>query len=435
MRGFYGLFNNTLYELKEPTTVKDTVECFESCTSSEINVQQKSFEAEVKLTNMDDSADSNKEFFAKIVDKIKSEVIYELPKLAPTYKASVNYTLYDEKEDVIVDEGTATKTIEPTNCYFPLGLNDENEFVYRIVKNFTANFEFAYRSATPYGILKRESQNFVLFIHSIKISQVQAWARSIVPDECPSCGTVKEPKFSNGIVKRDPMIVIYDTEAENLEIKPMKFRFKPRRIGIKLQVVLNDYLMTASQEDINSLLRENIPVPEEPIIPSEPEEPETPTDPSDPVPIVPIEPSDPGKEEGGEDTPTEPTNPENPDGGNEENPKEPETGGEEGNGGETTPTEPESGNSGEENTEGGNTSESENTEGETKDPSKEDPAPTTVEKYVKCTSGTENALEIVADDVSDDTFDPATQIKLASVITDVSDAVVGEYVVLTEVTI
>ena len=116
MRGFYGLFNNTLYELKEPTTVKDTVECFESCTSSEINVQQKSFEAEVKLTNMDDSSDSNKEFFAKIVDKIKSEVIYELPKLAPTYKASVNYTLYDEKEDVIVDEGTATKTIEPTNC-------------------------------------------------------------------------------------------------------------------------------------------------------------------------------------------------------------------------------------------------------------------------------------------------------------------------------
>ena len=400
MRGFYGLFNNTLYELKEPTTVKDTVECFESCTSSEINVQQKSFEAEVKLTNMDDSSDSNKEFFAKIVDKIKSEVIYELPKLAPTYKASVNYTLYDEKEDVIVDEGTATKTIEPTNCYFPLGLNDENEFVYRIVKNFTANFEFAYRSATPYGILKRESQNFVLFIHSIKISQVQAWARSIVPDECPSCGTVKEPKFSNGIVKRDPMIVIYDTEAENLEIKPMKFRFKPRRIGIKLQVVLNDYLMTASQEDINSLLRENIPVPEEPIIPEDPEDPETPTDPSDPVPIVPIEPSDPGKE----------------DGGNEEDPKEPEAGGEE-------------------NIEGGNTSESENTEGETKDPSKEDPAPTTVEKYVKCTSGTENALEIVADDISDDTFDPATQIKLASVITDVSDAVVGEYVVLTEVTI
>lgn len=417
MRGFYGLFNNTLYELREPTTVKDTVECFDSCTSSEINVQQKSFEAEVRLTNMDDSSDSNKEFFAKIVDKIKSEMIYELPKLAPTYKVSVNYTLYDEKEDVIIDEGTATKTIEPTNCYFPLGLNDENEFVYRIVKNFTANFEFAYRSATPYGILKRESQNFVLFIHSIKISQVQSWARSIIPDECPSCGTVKEPKFSNGIVKRDPMVVIYDTEAENLEIKPMKFKFKPRRIGIKLQIVLNDYLMTASQDDINSLLKENIPVPEEPIIPSDPEDPETPNEPSDPVPIVPIEPSDPEKEEG-EDTPTEPTDPENPDGGNEEDSKEPE-----------------SGNSGEENTEGGNTSESENTEGETKDPSKEDSTPTTVEKYVKCTSGTENALEIVADDVSDDTFDPATQIKLASVIADISDAVVGEYVVLTEVTI
>lgn len=417
MRGFYGLFNNTLYELREPTTVKDTVECFDSCTSSEINVQQKSFEAEVRLTNMDDSSDSNKEFFAKIVDKIKSEMIYELPKLAPTYKVSVNYTLYDEKEDVIIDEGTATKTIEPTNCYFPLGLNDENEFVYRIVKNFTANFEFAYRSATPYGILKRESQNFVLFIHSIKISQVQSWARSIIPDECPSCGTVKEPKFSNGIVKRDPMVVIYDTEAENLEIKPMKFKFKPRRIGIKLQIVLNDYLMTASQDDINSLLKENIPVPEEPIIPSDPEDPETPNEPSDPVPIVPIEPSDPEKEEG-EDTPTEPTDPENPDGGNEEDSKEPE-----------------SGNSGEENTEGGNTSESENAEGETKDPSKEDSTPTTVEKYVKCTSGTENALEIVADDVSDDTFDPATQIKLASVIADISDAVVGEYVVLTEVAI
>ena len=367
MRGFYGLFNNTLYELKESTTVKDTIEYFESCTSSEINFQQKSFEAEVKLTNMDDNSDSNKEFFAKIVDKIKSEMIYELPKLAPTYKASVNYTLYDEKEDVIIDEGTATKTIEPTNCYFPLGLNDENEFVYRVVKNFTANFEFAYRSATPYGILKRESQNFVLFIHSIKISQVQAWARSIVPDECPSCGTVKESKFSHGIVKRDPMVVIYDTEAENLEIKPMKFRFKPRRIGIKLQIVLNDYLMTASQEDINSLLKENIPVPPEPVIPPEPEYPD----------------SDNGKEEV-----KDPTNPDESD-NTEENPSESE---------------------------------------------EEKPDETEVTRpYVKSTADVSGSLEVVADDIPDEEFNISTQIKISSVVTDIPDISVGEYVIRTEI--
>lgn len=56
---------------------------------------------------------------------------------------------------------------------------------------------------------------------------------------------------------------------------------------------------------------------------------------------------------------------------------------------------------------------------------------TTVNKYVAAQQGDEGALEVVANDAAD--FDATTQVKLETVLTDLPEAQVGDYVILTEV--
>ena len=391
MRGFYGLFNDELFELRDSTNITETVDFFESSTSSVINLQQKEFEAQIRLTNMDFNCDSNKEFFEKISDKIKTELIQEITTLAPKYKISVDYTLVDEKKDCIVDEGIATKTIEPKNAYLPLGLTDDNEFVYRVVKNFMATIEFSYRSATPYGISRRESNQFTLYINNVKISQAKSYATSIIPEDSHSCNCVIEKRRgARGILRKDYFVTIYDTDSEQLEFKPMKFTFKPRRVSIKLQVVLNDYLMTASREDINSLLEDNIPDSENPGIIEGDDESYIPIEP----PIDSELPSDSDSTDDGTDN-NEDTNIDPP------------------------PTDVDD-----------ETSTDDNVDDSTGNSSTGNDEPISQSSYQRCTELDEGALQVVADDTADDAFDASTMIKVVDVIGSIPDISIGDYVVL-----
>lgn len=410
MRGFYGLFNDELFELRDSTNITETIDFFESATSSVTNLQQKEFEAQVRLTNMDFNCDSNKEFFGKISDKIKTELIQEITLLAPRYKISVDYTLVDDKKDCIIDEGIATKTIEPRNAYLPLGLTDDNEFVYRVVKNFIANIEFSYRSAAPYGISRRESNQFTLYINNVKISQAKSYATSIVPEDSHSCDCVIEKRRgARGILRKDYFVTIYDTDAEQLEFKPMRFTFKPRRVSIKLQVVLNDYLMTASRDDINSLLEANVPDSENPGIIEGDEEPFIPIEP----PIDPELPDDSDIDDSGAgsgDTDGENTETEQPPTGNEDI---------DDNGGTNIGGDSENSNTGDD------TITDDETSGDT--PTDD---PSVQSTYQRCTETDTGALKVVADDTADDVFDAATMIKLVDVIGSIPDITIDEYVII-----
>ena len=309
MRGYYGLFNDTLYEIPNFNMGITDVKGVQSTQLEVKSWNTNSKEIEIHASNFDPSAPSNAELYKEMVEKIKTEKITEIEPLSNVYRMHLEFKLVNATTNDTVEEGSMVKDVNPRAVYFPLGLTDENEHVGRIAKTMQANFTRTYRSNTPIGVMRDhtlEKNEYVLIIKSIKVVQLEASAFSISPDKKPSNGRIG--RRDNEVVigshpRRRPVgefgrrpdcfrghpsmnystdfynqekyeVIIYDSVKEGISFNPIRFDEEPRIITINVDVDLNNYLVTADKSDIEIYLEEN-------------KKPEV----DDPTPLEPSEPS------------------------------------------------------------------------------------------------------------------------------------------------
>ena len=265
MKGFFAVFNNEIFELKEPTDICLTAKNKETGIEKIYDRNGREFKVKVNISNADSNLITNKEFFDTIVTRIKEEKIKEIPTLAPRYRILVDYMLYNNSDNVVIDSGVITKLIDVNNAFMPLGLDPEtNELVYRVVKTLDANLDFLYRSDIPFGIMKRPTEKITLYINRVQLQQAKTHAgRFVVGEKDCGKGIVIERTNPNATTEyrfTDTFVTIFDTVMEKLEIAPIDTEMLPRKINIEVSMILNNYFYTSDPNDVLKYVKENIDV-------------------------------------------------------------------------------------------------------------------------------------------------------------------------------
>lgn len=287
MKGFFGLFNKTLYALTEsqemPVTARDIGN---SVSSERVN---SCFREKINISNVKDNVSSNREMFLQALDKIDTEQLTDIEYLSSRYRVSIDYQLYDNKENLVLDEAVIRKNITPLNAMLPLGLDpDNNELVYRVVKKIDHSVELVYREEVPYGIMKERRSNLTLYINRVQVEQEKAITGKLETKEQANgvaiVRTRRRPNYRTEYTFTDYYTTIYDSVAEGIQFPPVDISFTPRKIIIDLSMVLNNYFFTADPNDILDPIRINYEesLPVEGTVPDDnkEEEQETPIDPN-----------------------------------------------------------------------------------------------------------------------------------------------------------
>lgn len=292
MKGFFGLFNKTLYALTEsqemPVTARDIGN---SVSSERVN---SCFKEKINISNVKDNVSSNREMFLQALDKIDTEQLTDIEYLSSRYRVSIDYQLYDNKENMVIDEAVVRKNITPFNAMLPLGLDPEsNELVYRVVKKIDHSVELVYREEVPYGIMKEKRSNLTLYINRVQVEQEKAIAGKLdVGEQANGVAIVRtrrRPNYRTEYTFTDYYTTIYDSVAEGIQFPPVDISFTPRKIIIELAMVLNNYFFTSDPSDILEPIRINyeeanppvegtVPGEDEPIVEPTPGDEENPGD-------------------------------------------------------------------------------------------------------------------------------------------------------------
>lgn len=263
MKGLFGIFNKTLFKILGPTdpvvVTKDigntiSKSCHDIYTDIDINI-----------SNVKENVSTNREMYLHALKKIDEESIKDIDFLAPRYRISIDYQLYDNIEEVIVDEATVTKHITPQLATLPLGLDaSTNELVYRVVNKFTHTVDLVYKQEIPFGIMKQRRGNLTLYINRILIEEEKAITGQLTnPDDVVKDDEVcilhhrRRPNYQTTYTFKTTYVQIYDSEAENIEFTPITIQEAPRKVAIKVTALLNNYFLTATSEDIIKPIADN----------------------------------------------------------------------------------------------------------------------------------------------------------------------------------
>lgn len=291
MRAYYATYNDTIYQLvgdnRVPRDIMNTVEH----SHTEVTYMKDTGMTNVSITisNVDSAADSNAELFSSIVAKLKTDKTKSIDKLSPIYRIYVEYSLVDENAGCVVDHGVCINELKASTFIFPLGINDDNEFVSRLGISLNPTFEKCYRDVKPFGITRSDDRyNLTLHIQRIYIIQILNSAltpvstpetqefipyvdpgmlpphwnctahnvRGKYPDPAhPSIPSMLPVSTQINLTEND-CVVVYDSASDGLSIDAVPIRYNLRRLFIDIDFKFLDILV-AAEEDIEKILMEN----------------------------------------------------------------------------------------------------------------------------------------------------------------------------------
>lgn len=314
-RGYYGLFQDDVYELDGKNFLERRIvtprENIFTCNQN----NQSIVDLSLMLSDLDANAFSNKELFERTVAKLQADKTTELKRLSNHYRMFIDYSIIDLVTNQPVDAGVMTKDMRGEPGFYILGLDEENEYVGRFVMSFGCTFERKYRDICPLGTTTTLKHQYVINIESVKIGQYfeanfsmepdtgnkTAAGNTIIdnnkyPDNYPDnnfpmvgynspikstyraetnsrkCGpdcyhptTYVRPNdvhpsmtwvSDNNFIK-EYSLMIYDSSLENRRFTPILTNGSFRNLVLNVNIDLCDYLITRDTSDIYTVLRDN----------------------------------------------------------------------------------------------------------------------------------------------------------------------------------
>ena len=256
MKAVYTIINNKPYKVVQNTTVPTSLTFRMPGASSSVSVDlnNKAVTQNITVNNIKKpGTKSNAEMYSNLVDMIVTNKITEIRDIQNCYKAYIDYSVFEDKKEV--DHSVVLKPIEALDQAILLGVATNNECVFRRVKTFSHTIDFTLRNTLPHGIMGSSKKNYTLKINNLCI--FQDFNRILDPHQA----TYEHPyAVASCTVDHfvEDMALIYSTENEGMDIQPVELEFMPRRVTVKIDLTLADYIVAYDDGEINKLLIQNI---------------------------------------------------------------------------------------------------------------------------------------------------------------------------------
>ena len=244
---------------------------------------------------------TNKEAANDMISFLKANKVQSMLNIQNRFVVYIDYSIWNENGTEQA-HSVLTKELEPIDCIVPFGVGQDNELIYKQVKEFDTQVTFTNKVNYPFGIMQNTAKaKYILKINDISIYQDLLNGSSFV-DKHYSCMENVYAFGSHTIASTiENMKKIYSTYDEGMGLSAMELYFVPRNITLNLHMACDNVIVLYDDNQVNDILIANIREaggtyvdpncpcyhcpncnrPEEE--PVEPEEPEIPSIPAKPV--------------------------------------------------------------------------------------------------------------------------------------------------------
>lgn len=256
MKTVYTIINGKPYRVNQNTNVPTSITFRTPGASSSVSVDvnNKAVTQNITINTIKKpGTKSNAEMYANLVDMIITNKITEIRDIQNCYKVYIDYSVFENDQEV--DHSIVFKPMEALDQAILLGVATNNECVFRRVKSFNPNIEFTLRNTMPHGIMGSSKKKYTLKINNVCI--FEDFNRVLDPHEA----TYEHPyAVASCTVDHfvEDMALIYSTENEGIDLAPVSLEFMPRKVGVKMNITLANYIVAYDDGEINKLLIQNI---------------------------------------------------------------------------------------------------------------------------------------------------------------------------------
>lgn len=254
MNSTYIIKNDKVYKINIPQEILELSVSLKRGISSNLEIDKvnKRVVSNIFVNSTPEIFKSNKVKVDELKKYIKKNNIKDIETLQDTHKAVINYTIFiNDKES---ETGQIVKPIKCESKAILLGISENDELLYRKVREFTFDSVFTILHSTPYGINKNINDKFSIKINNISIYSSKFEFRenhksldgirfetdSLVPKACT-----------------DDSVCIYSSREDNIDFNPIETNFDPRYIDINYSFIIEDYIELHDGNVISQLLLEN----------------------------------------------------------------------------------------------------------------------------------------------------------------------------------
>lgn len=265
MKAIYTIVNGCIHKINQDTSVPKNIVTMPytpyTHTSASLDEGSKTVGANIWINTLDsqENTKSNSELYNEMIMYMKENKITHYDQLVNNFTIYIDYSICDlmGKE---LDHSVMIRGISPIDALYPLGVNEENECVYRRVKVFKPKIEFALKSNLPYGIMGTGKSNYRIYINDIMIFQNYGTADANCC--CGSHNSNESNAYTYGshtiASSLDNKAQVYSSDRDGLVIAPIEVNFAPRKVVINFEITLSDYIVVYDSLTVDKVIEEII---------------------------------------------------------------------------------------------------------------------------------------------------------------------------------
>lgn len=259
MKAIYTIIGQKVYQIEQDVSapIRDVKVLNKNIVNLSTDTTQKTVTAVMYFTDWSNvGIKSNKEKACELINYLKDKVITQVDKIQSLFTVSIDYSLCNS-EGKEIEHSVVIKPMQFSDFIYPLGVNEENECVYRRFKRLTANIDWIITNKLPYGIICTKNQKTIININSIDI-YIDRFANEDVNNHPSIYGQSYNCKSCTVNTSLKNKLLIYSTSEEGYEISPIVNEFNPRTIELNLTIDLTNFTVIYNNANIDKILADNV---------------------------------------------------------------------------------------------------------------------------------------------------------------------------------
>lgn len=258
MKAIYTKIGDKFYKVNQETRIPSVLNKLVPGTSTSVKVDgNNKYIGQIININTLEGPDtkSNSELYKELTDWIKDKKIKSIDTLQNYYKVYIDYSVYQDNAEI--EHSQIVRPLDVEDTAVILGVNKDNETVYRRVKSFNPKIDFRLRNPLPHGITQSSKCRYRLKINNVGIFQEKNETVNVRHNSVYDVPFYIPSSVMNTTL--DESVLVYSSFNLGVDIQDIDLDYIPRVIEISMFITLTNFVAVYDDLKIEELVNQNRP--------------------------------------------------------------------------------------------------------------------------------------------------------------------------------
>ena len=258
MKSIYTKIGDKFYKINQETQIPSVLNKFVPGTSTSVKVDgNNKYIGQIININTLEGPDtkSNSELYKELTTWVTDKKIKSIDTLQNYYKVYIDYSVYQDNAEI--EHSQIVRPLDVEDTAVILGVNKDNETVYRRVKSFNPKIDFRLRNPLPHGITQSSKCRYRLKINNVGIFQEKNETANVKHNSVYDVPFYIPSSVMNTTL--DESILVYSSYNLGVDIQDIDLDYIPRVIEISLFITLTNFVAVYDDLKIEELVNQNRP--------------------------------------------------------------------------------------------------------------------------------------------------------------------------------